>query len=226
MLEAIIFDMDGLLIDSEPLWQEAEKKIFKNVWITLDDKQVTETTGLRVDEVVEYWFQRFPWDTDFYSKQQLDKDVVEEVKNLIREKWEAKEGVDKILPLLWSKNIPMAIASSSEYSIIHTVVEKIWIGEFFQLIYSAEEEQYGKPHPAVYISTCIKLWVNPEKTIAFEDSFNGVLSAKSAKIKCIAVPEEVNKDNKKFIIADMILDSLEKFWEEEWNKLEANTKKD
>lgn len=219
MIEAIIFDMDGLLIDSEPLWQEAEQRVFATVGLDLTNDQTTETTGLRVDEVIEYWFARFPWNEENTSKKQLDINIVEEVKNLIREKWESKPGVMKILKFLQSKNLPMAIASSSEYSIIHCVVEKFGIGEYFELIYSAEEEKYWKPHPWVYISACKKLWIYPENTITFEDSFNGVLSAKSAKIKCIAVPEEVNKDNQKFIIADMKLDSLEDFWEEQWWEL-------
>lgn len=219
MTQAIIFDMDGLLIDSEPLWQEAEQRVFRTVGLELDNDQTLETTGLRVDEVIEYWFARNPWSEDTISKKQLDIDIVTEVKNLIREKWEAKPGVKQILEFFSSKDLPMAIASSSEYSIIHCVVEKLWIEEYFTCIYSAEEEKFGKPHPWVYISACDKLWVKPENTITFEDSFNGVLSAKTAKIKCVAVPEEVNKRNEKFIIADMKLNSLEEFWEEQWQEL-------
>jgi sugar-phosphatase len=86
MIEAIIFDMDGLLIDSEPLWQEAEQRVFATVGLNLTNEQTTETTGLRVDEVIDYWFVRFPWNEENISKKQLDVNIVEEVKNLIREK--------------------------------------------------------------------------------------------------------------------------------------------
>lgn len=220
MIQAIIFDMDGLLIDSEPLWQEAEKIVFTQVWIHLNDSQVTETTGLRVDEVVKYWFQRFPWNEEKFSKKQIHTDIVEEVKRLIWDKWEVKIGVWKIINFLSQKKLPIAIASSSEYSIIYTVLKRLWIEKEFTLIYSAEEEKYGKPHPWVYLSTCEKLGISPENTITFEDSFNGILSAKSAKIKCVAVPEEVNIWNPKFVIADMILESLDKFWEKEWEELD------
>jgi len=140
------------------------------------------------------------------------------VKNIIQEKWELKPWVAQILEFLKSKNLPMAIASSSEYSIINCVVEKFRIKEYFQLIYSAEEK-YWKPHPWVYLSTCKKIEVSPQDTITFEDSFNGILSAKAAKINCVAVPEEINTKNPKFVIADMKLNSLEEFWEEEWNTL-------
>jgi len=64
MIQAIIFDMDGLLIDSEPLWQEAEQRVFAKVGLELTYEQTLETTGLRVDEVIEYWFQKFPWDEE------------------------------------------------------------------------------------------------------------------------------------------------------------------
>ncbi len=117
----------------------------------------------------------------------------------------------QILKFLSTKTTNIAIASSSEYSIIQEVVERLDIEKYFPIIHSAEEEQYGKPHPAVYLSACKKIGVIPEECITFEDSLNGVISAKSAKITCIAVPEDVNKGNPKFAIADIILDSLEDF---------------
>lgn len=221
MIQAIIFDMDGLLIDSEPIWQEAEKEVFLKVWVVLNDQQVTYTTGLRVDEVVEYWFVRFPWnEAQTLTKQQIVIDIVDTVKKLIREKWEAKKWATKILEMLYNKWLPMSIASSSDYSIIDTVVEKLEIKKYFTLIYSAQEEKYWKPHPGVYLSACKKMNVTPENTITFEDSFNGVLSAKSAKIKCIAIPEDINRNNPKFVISDMILESLEDFNEPQWEELD------
>lgn len=220
MIQAIIFDMDGLLIDSEPLWQEAEKKVYKKVGVDLNDADVLETTWLRVDEVTDFWYWKFPWnEQETLTRSEVTAEIIEEVQNLIIEKWEAKAWVLGVLDFFFHKWIPLAIASSSFYSVIHAVVNKLWIEKYFELIYSAEDEKYGKPHPAVYISTCEKLWVSPVKTIAFEDSFNGVLSAKAAKMKCVAVPEEVNKGNKKFVIADTLLDSLEEFEEEQWQEL-------
>ena len=218
MIQAVIFDMDGLLIDSEPLWQESEKIVFHKVGIQLSDSQVTQTTGLRVDEVVSYWFSRFPWDENSISQWEVERDIIETVKKLIQEKWKAKKWVFEILEFCSQKNIPLAIASSSALSIIETVVDWLDIQKYFSVLYSAEHEKYGKPHPGVYISACEKLGVRPVDCIAFEDSLNGVLAAKSAKIRCIAVPEEINKHNPKFAIADMKLDSLLDFWEREWKK--------
>ena len=109
--------MDGLLIDSEPLWQESEKIVFQKVGIQLNDSQVTQTTGLRVDEVVSYWFSKFPWDEEKKSQFQVEQEIIETVKDLIREKGEGKKWVYEILEFFAKKNIPLAIASSSALSL-------------------------------------------------------------------------------------------------------------
>lgn len=219
-IEWVIFDMDWLLIDSEPIWQEAEINCFKKVWINLTIEQTTKTTWLHVDEVVEYWFNLYPWDTAITSKKQVSQNIVTMVKELVNLKWASKPWVNEIMSFLKSKNINnIAIASSSEYSIIETVVNKLWYCNYFKIINSAQDEEFWKPHPWVYISTYKKMWLKPEKCISFEDSLNWVISSKSAKVKCVAVPELININNNKFLIADLIIDSLWNFWEKEWQLL-------
>ena len=101
-----------------------------------------------------------------------------------------------------------ALASSSSYRIIDAVVDKFGLRNRFELIYSAQEEPFGKPHPGVYISAAQKLGVTPESCLAIEDSINGVVSAKAAKMKCIAVPEPAARNDRRYGIADVVLDSL------------------
>jgi len=209
MIKAVIFDMDGLLIDSEPLWEEAEIKTLREVGVPLTKEKTKETMGLRVDEVVEHWFSHYPWKSP--SKKEVEAKVVKRVIELVQEKGKARKGVERIVGLFANKKIPMAIASSSLAEIINAVLDKVSIREYIRVIYSAEHELYGKPHPGVYITTAKKLHVEPEFCLAFEDSPNGVLSAKAAKMKCIAVPDSAMKNNKIFFIADMVLDSLEDF---------------
>lgn len=217
MIEAVIFDMDGLLIDSEPLWQEAEVMSFKKVGIVLNSKMCLETMGLRVNQVVDYWNYKFPG--NIQDKDSVVKDIMSGVISLVIEKGMPREGVYNILKFMKSKNVKVAIASSSQLILIKTVVQKLGIEKYFDELYSAEMEEYGKPHPGVYITTAKVLDVAPERCLALEDSFNGLLSAKAARMKCVCVPDESIKQNPKIAIADLVLDSLADFNEEHWNSL-------
>jgi mannitol-1-/sugar-/sorbitol-6-/2-deoxyglucose-6-phosphatase len=217
MIKAVIFDLDGLLIDSEPLWWEAEIEVAKTVGIQLNKTSVLETTGLKVDKIVEHWFHKKPWTTP--SRKEIEDALVG---NLIaRVKKEGKEmpGARKVLDIIKKKGVKIALASSSLMSIIDAATEKLGIREFFDEIYSAEFEEHGKPHPGVYLTAAKMLDVAPEQCLAFEDSFNGLLAAKSARIKCVCIPEEMHLENPKLAIADLVLPSLLDFGEAEWEKL-------
>jgi sugar-phosphatase len=99
------------------------------------------------------------------------------------------------------------------------VINKFNIRDYFNVINSAQDEEFWKPHPWVYISTYKKMWLKPEQCLSFEDSLNWVISSKAAKVKCVAVPEIININNNKFLISDLIIKSLNDFWENEWLKL-------
>lgn len=201
--------MDGLLIDSEPIWREAEKEVFATVGISLSDNMCFETVGLRIEEVVDHWHRQFPWSNR--SKEDVANQVVQRVTELIREKGKALPGVQRAIQSLHEKNIPLAIASGSHYSIIHTVVDQLNIRSYFSIIHSAEEEEHGKPHPAIFLSTAKRFNVYPTECLVFEDSFNGVIAAKAARMKVIAVPEDIHRGEQRFHAADLILETLEDF---------------
>ena len=217
MIEAVIFDMDGLLIDSEPLWQEAEILIFKRVNLMLTLEQCLQTQGLRIDEVVDYWYQKYPW-TNF-SKLEIEELIVAKVIELISQKGTALAGVDKAISFAKQKQVKIALASSSTSIIIQAALQRLNLNNAFTQIYSAESEILGKPHPGVYLTTASKLNVAPQRCLAIEDSLNGVLAAKAAQMKCIAIPEPSQRENPKFAIADVILNSLEEFDNRVWNNL-------
>jgi sugar-phosphatase len=214
MIKAVIFDMDGLLIDSEPLWHLAEIEIFAQVNIQLTTQDCLKTTGLRIDEVVAYWYQRFPWSS--VSQEQVAEQIVNRMIELIHEKGVAKQGVHSLLQFFQSQELPLALASSSAYRLIDAVVDHLGIREVFQLLCSATEEDYGKPHPAVYLTTASHLQIPPHACLALEDSLNGVLAAKAARMTCIAVPEMYPDHDPRFIIADHIVPSLEVVPREVW----------
>ena len=102
----------------------------------------------------------------------------------------------------------MALASSTPHRLIRTVLDHIGLSHSFEVISSAEDERYGKPHPAVFLTAADALAVPPERCLVFEDSPAGVLAAKAAKMRCIAVPEESERASPLIAIADLVLDSL------------------
>jgi len=211
MIQAVIFDMDGVLIDSEPFWQEAEIEVFKTIGLNLTNEMCRETTGLRIDHAVEYWLRRHARQggrIEELSVSDLEQRVVSGVIERIRTRGEPMAGIDQALSFFKSKKLRIALASSSSYDIISAVLERLKLREHFELTYSAEEEKLGKPHPGVYLSCAAKLGVNAAECLAIEDSLNGVIAAKAARMKCIAVPEPASRKDSRWTIADLKLDSL------------------
>lgn len=217
MISAVIFDMDGVLIDSEPFWQESETEVFGRAGLALTREMCLQTMGLRVDEVVEYWRRRH--DFDEAPAGALEEAIVGGVVERIRSKGEAKEGAAHALGFFRARGLRVALASSSAYRLIGAVTERLGLAGEFEVVYSAEEEEYGKPHPGVYLSTARRLGVAPAGCLAVEDSFNGVLAAKAARMKCLAVPEPTQRRDPRFRIADAALDSLADLDEEVWRRL-------
>ncbi|HEX6184902.1 MAG TPA: hexitol phosphatase HxpB [Pyrinomonadaceae bacterium] len=206
MIGAVIFDMDGVLIDSEPFWQESEIDAFGRAGLALTREMCLQTMGLRVDEVVEYWRRR--QDFDEAPAGALEDSIVGGVVERIQTRGEAKEGAAEAIEFFRGRGVRVALASSSAYRLIRAVTEQLGLADTFDCVYSAEEEEYGKPHPGVYLTTARRLGVAPTVCLAVEDSFNGVLAAKAARMKCIAVPEPAQRRDPRFCIADTLLDSL------------------
>lgn len=218
-LQAVILDMDGLLIDSEPFWQQAEIEVFGSVGLQLTHAMCLRTKGLRIDEVVAYWYQRQPW-TGATATEIADR-IVARVIAFIESQGQAKVGVPHLLEFLGDLGLPVALASSSAYAIIDAVVGRLNLGAALQFTYSATEEAYGKPHPGVYLTTACKLAVPPTACVALEDSLNGVLAAKAARMRCLAVPEDYPEQEAGFAIADRILASLLEVTPALWQSLQG-----
>lgn len=222
MIKAIIFDMDGLLIDSEPFWREAEIIEFAKVGIHLTEEITMQTMGLRVNEVVDYWYKQHPWDLTENPLQTVGNRIVDHVIRFVNSEGKPLEGVSDILAFFANKSVKLALASSSDMHLIDAILDKLKIKDRFEAIHSAQFEQNGKPHPAVFLTTAERLGISPQDCLVLEDSVNGVIAAKAARMKCVAVPEAAMQGDKRFAIADAVLQSLMEFDDALWEKLNSD----
>jgi sugar-phosphatase len=209
MLDTVIFDMDGLLIDSEPLWGEALDEVFSGMDIHLATEQLALTTGLRTNEVVDYWYHRLHWKEK--SPDQVTREIVDTVTVKILEKGSPMDGLAYILDFFTARDFKIGLASSSPMALIMSVLDHLDIRPYFQAVYSAEYEDYGKPHPAVYLACARELGSKAMDCVVFEDSVTGLIAAKAARMKAVAVPEAHRRSDPRYVLADMQLASLREF---------------
>lgn len=212
MIQTAIFDMDGLLIDSEPLWFEAAVEIFRPIGIELTPERYIHSVGLRTKEFVEHWFQQYAIDRKKAPEtvQAINDTVIEKIK----QNGEPLPGVDTVLELLKQEGIKIGLATSSPSNLIDVVVDKLNIRSYFSAFSSAEFLEFGKPHPQVYLDCASALETRPVHCICFEDSFYGMIAAKSARMRCVVIPHADVRDQLRFRAADHVLHSLNEFSKE------------
>ena len=217
MIHAVIFDMDGLLIDTEPYWQVIEIKVLSEVGVEITPDMQHATLGLRCDEQMKHWFGIFPWkDPDFdamanrYNEIMVDYFTNEAV---------LMEGAIESLDFFREKCMPIALASSSTTELISAFLDKFSLREYFTVVVSAENEKYGKPHPAVFLNTAKKLHCEPVNCLVLEDSFHGMIAAKAARMQTIAVPDKQSLTDPRFGASDLVLSSLKDLNEEVYQEL-------
>ncbi len=207
--KAVIFDMDGVLIDSEPLWKVAMEEVFISIGCPLTRKDFQKTVGLRLDEVIEYWFEHIGWDSA--SPKEVDNRIVFRMIDLLKEHGIPLNGVVDTLQYLKSEGLKIGLATSSYEVLIDTVLDTLSIRDYFDFTHSAERESFGKPHPAVYLSVADKLNIAPKYCLVIEDSLNGIISGKAARMKVVCIPEKSHSIEPKLILADYEFDDMSLF---------------
>lgn len=204
---AVIFDLDGVLVDSEPLWVTAELEAFAAVGLELTPADLERTIGLPMPEVAAYWHGRAPWPGP--SPDELAAAVVDRVIELVGERGRPAPGARAAVERFAARGVPLAVASSSPRRLIASVLERFDLARFFAAVASAEDEDYGKPHPAVFLTAAARLGVAPASCLVIEDSINGLIAAKAARMTCVVVPDPRQKDDPRLALADAVLASLE-----------------
>ena len=183
---AVIFDMDGVIVDTEPLWRQAEIEVFAAVGLALTEADCERTMGMRTDEVVAWWFETAPWTGP--SPDDVVAQITSRMKELIAKRAEPMPGLAHALHLVQSAGLRLGLATSSCPALIDAVLSKLDLRDAFSAVCSAEAEPHGKPHPGVFLTTARRLGVQPADCIVIEDSPMGVQAALAAGMRVVAVP--------------------------------------
>jgi HAD superfamily hydrolase (TIGR01509 family) len=214
-LNTVIFDMDGLLIDSEPFWQEAGIETLEQYNTALTLEQYHLTTGLRTKEWIDYWWRHFGIPAE--SAQIAEETILKKAIGKIHEKAAPMPGLDHIFSFFKEKNFRIGLATSSPLALVDVVVDKLKIRPYLNAVASAGHLPFGKPHPQVYMDCAEALNVSPLQCICFEDSFNGLIAAKAARMKCVIIPAPDQFSLAKWGAADLKLNSLLAFSDSQLN---------
>jgi mannitol-1-/sugar-/sorbitol-6-/2-deoxyglucose-6-phosphatase len=201
--------MDGVLIDTEPVWRAAESAVFAGLGIALSESDVLDSTGQPIEELIPIWRQRSstggagPGLTDA----EVAGLVIDQVIAHVKAEGQPMPGVIAAIALFERCGLRLAIASSSPWRLIDAVCDRLGLGGI-DVRCSAMDEARGKPAPDVYLTAARRLGVAAASCLAVEDSLNGLASARAAGMRCVAVPDPLLAADPRYRDADLVLPSL------------------
>lgn len=204
-IKAVIFDLDGVLIDSEPLHARADNQLLKETGTDAPDNYFDRFVG---------WTSKAMWEEikkdyniTLSAEELMELQMPLKLKLLQKGDYKPVPGIPELLVRLREKEIPMAIASSSPRQFIEAVIEKIGIKQYFAEWLSGEEAERSKPEPDIFLKVAGLLKVKPDECIVIEDSTSGILAAKRAGMRCIGY-RNVNSGNQDLSEADLIVNKI------------------
>jgi HAD superfamily hydrolase (TIGR01509 family) len=200
---AVVFDMDGLLLDTELLWHRAETELFARhgAEFTWDDKM--EVIGTSFAHTADYFARRLGLPRE--EGLGLVDEMLELMHAHLREQVDSRPGAVELVERLRGRT-RLGLASNSPRRLVDTALATARIGDAFDAIVTSDDVEQPKPAPDLYLLACERLGVTPDVALALEDSASGVAAAKAAGLTCIAVPQFAETD---VSAADRIIDSLE-----------------
>ena len=205
-IDAVAFDLDGVLIDSEQVWDEVRREYVPEHGGRWREDATRAMMGMSSLEWSRYLAEELGVDE---SPERISEEVAARVAAIYRERLPllpgAREAVERVAAR-WR----LALATSSNREVIELVLEVAGLGPYFEATVSSEEVGRGKPAPDVYLEAARRLSVEPERCIAIEDSHNGIRSAAAAGMRVIAIPNEhFPPDEESLALAAVVLPSLE-----------------
>jgi HAD superfamily hydrolase (TIGR01509 family) len=182
--DAVVFDLDGVLVDSEQLWNEAKKEVVESSGGRWRDDAPTTMIGMSSPEWSSYIHTELGVPL---APAEIDRIVVLRMEQLYRNQLPLLPGAVRTVRALEAR-WPLGLASSANREIIDLVLALSGLSDAFKTTVSSEEVQHGKPAPDVYVRAAVLLGVQPERCVAIEDSSNGIRSASAARMAVVAVP--------------------------------------
>lgn len=204
---AAIFDMDGLLIDSEPLWDQAELEVIAALGVDITRRnELPDLLGLRIDAVVSLWYAQQPWVGT--SLTEVTQRIIARAISLVEETRPLLPGVETALQLCQQEGLKIGLASASPLHMLEQVLDMFQLRHYFSTLASAEHLPWSKPHPQVYLNASDQLGVDPLCCVTLEDSVNGMIATKAARMRSIVVPAPENQLDPRWALANIKLPSL------------------
>lgn len=213
-IDAVIFDLDGTLIDSMWMWKSIDIEYLQRFGIEMPDDLQKCVEGMSFSETAEYFKSRFN------LSDSLDQ-IKDDWNRMAWEKYEhevpLKEGVLEFLQYLKKTNRKIGIATSNSRELVYLVINKLGIKEYFHSIRTSCEVEKGKPSPDIYLLVAKDLQVDPSRCLVFEDVVYGVMAGKNANMKVCAVYDPYSKkdDEEKKKLADYYVTSMKEIVLEE-----------
>ena len=205
MIEAVVFDLDGVLLDSEQVWDEAREQLAKERGGRWHDEAQKDMMGMSSTEWSRYMHERIGLPE---APEEINREVVERLSASYREHLPALPGAKEAVERLAAR-WRLGLASSSNRELIDLALELLGVKQFFAVTVSSEEVARGKPAPDVYLEAVRRLGVEPAHAAAVEDSSNGILAAKAAGMRVLAIPNRHFPPGEEALAqADVVLDSL------------------
>ena len=208
-----MFDMDGVLLDSEPVWRAVERETFGRLGIEVTEEDLMRTMGVRIADVVGLWHARHPWTGRTVGE--VAAEIVEGVASAIERDGALHEGAVAAIDRFRALGLRLALASSSPMRLIEAVLKLGSLEDRFDVVVTGEDEERGKPDPAVYLTAARALGVEAARCLAIEDSIAGIRAAKAAGMVCVAIPERPAEEARD-AGADLVLASPEELDERVW----------
>jgi mannitol-1-/sugar-/sorbitol-6-/2-deoxyglucose-6-phosphatase len=209
--DAAIFDMDGLMVDSEPFWKRAERECFAEVGIEITEEMSKVTAPMTTTEVAAYWYAYRPWEGR--STLDLERAVIARVRDLIERHADPLPGVRETLRACRSRGWRIGLATNSPLALCTHVVGTLGLHEAFDVILGADDVARGKPAPDIYLETARRLGVSPALCLVFEDSVSGVRAARAAGMAVVAIPSPGQTFDSVSHAPHAVFPSLSHFWE-------------